>query len=136
MPIFYIKFQSELNRHNPFLKLSREGTSEIKSHISPTEVRTSHLLYRPKLSTARGQRERGEKNHLTGNLLIFQLLKNVFQRLDWDCLQCMVFPLQPCPSTLQPWILCLQEVNVTLTMLIYDKLLKTFLFWKLCYIMV
>ena len=36
VPIFYIKFQSELNRHNPFLKLSREGTSEIRviSHSS------------------------------------------------------------------------------------------------------
>lgn len=44
---------------------------------------TSPLLYLPKLLTARGQRGRGEKtHHLTGNLLIFQLLENVFHRLD------------------------------------------------------
>ena len=63
-PIFYIKLQNELNTHKQFLKLSREGTSEIRV-------------------TARGQRGRGEKtHHLTGNLLTFQLLKNVFHRLD------------------------------------------------------
>lgn len=29
-PIFYIKLQNELNTHKQFLKLSREGTSEIR----------------------------------------------------------------------------------------------------------
>lgn len=62
MPIFYIKFQTELNRHNPFLKLSKRTDLRNQSHISPTKVMTSHLLYLPKLPTVRGQRERGENS--------------------------------------------------------------------------